>query len=485
MVKLWFDCITIIFFAIKNYRQYFINGLNNKKRVRGVDLINMILEGLIAKEKMACTPFRLATLLIFILAIFHTFIAHHISAWGHQLSLNFSKKQKKNVKKVSFLGEILKFLGEVETVFLIWSFPLILAISYFHSWDTAIDYINTRVYIEPLFVFVIMVVASTKPIVKIVEGWLWLISQLCGGKVVSWWFAILTIGPLLGSLITEVAAMTISALILVKQFYLYRPTKSLAYATLGLLFVNISVGGLLTNFASPPVLIIARKWNWDSFYMFTHFGWKVVLGIIVCNTIYYLYFRKEFEKLDENKQEEEDVYKPIPYWITLVHFFFLTWIVLSSHYPVFFILAFLIFLAFYQATIHHQDPLYIKRSIFVGVFLAGLIIHGGLQSWWIEPLLRDLSKGMIVLISMILTPFNDNAAIVYLVSLIPDLNEGIKTAVVGSVVAGGGLTVIANAPNPAGQAILHKYFPKGVSPWKLFLSALFPTIIFSFLFYFF
>jgi hypothetical protein len=44
-------------------------------------------------------------------------------------------------------------------------------------------------------------------------------------------------------------------------------------------------------------------------------------------------------------------------------------------------------------------------------------------------------------------------------------------------VAGGGLTVIANAPNPAGQAILKKYFKEGVSPGGLLKAALVPTVI--------
>ena len=42
---------------------------------------------------------------------------------------------------------------------------------------------------------------------------------------------------------------------------------------------------------------------------------------------------------------------------------------------------------------------------------------------------------------------------------------------------GGGLTVIANAPNPAGQAILGKYFKEGISALQLFLWAALPTFI--------
>ena len=82
-----------------------------------------------------------------------------------------------------------------------------------------------------------------------------------------------------------------------------------------------------------------------------------------------------------------------------------------------------------------------------------------------------------------LTAFNDNAAITYLATLVPDLSESLKLAVVGGAVAGGGLTVIANAPNPAGQSILSKYFPDGVSPKNLALAALGPTAVMVFCFW--
>ena len=82
----------------------------------------------------------------------------------------------------------------------------------------------------------------------------------------------------------------------------------------------------------------------------------------------------------------------------------------------------------------------------------------------------------------ILTAFNDNALITYLATLVPSFSEELKFAVVSGAVTGGGLTVIANAPNPAGQSILQRFFPDGVSPWGLFLGALVPTLIVAFSF---
>ena len=113
----------------------------------------------------------------------------------------------------------------------------------------------------------------------------------------------------------------------------------------------------------------------------------------------------------------------------------------------------------------------------VGFFLAGLVIHGGCQSWWIAPVITALNDRMLMFGATVLTAFNDNAAITYLAAQVHDLSLGAKHAVVAGAVTGGGLTVIANAPNPAGQSILSKFFKDGISPLGLFLGALVPTII--------
>jgi hypothetical protein len=77
----------------------------------------------------------------------------------------------------------------------------------------------------------------------------------------------------------------------------------------------------------------------------------------------------------------------------------------------------------------------------------------------------------------VLTAFNDNALITYLATLVPDLGEAFKVAIVEGAVTGGGLTVIANAPNPAGQALLGRFFEGSVSPARLAAAAAVPTLI--------
>jgi Na+/H+ antiporter NhaD/arsenite permease-like protein len=130
-----------------------------------------------------------------------------------------------------------------------------------------------------------------------------------------------------------------------------------------------------------------------------------------------------------------------------------------------------------MATAHHQTDINLRGPILVGFFLAGLVIHGGLQGWWLAPIITSLSEWPLFIGATILTSFNDNAAITFLASQVEGLGPQLKYAVLAGAVTGGGLTVIANAPNPAGQALLSRFFGEGVSPAKLAAGAIIPTII--------
>ena len=97
------------------------------------------------------------------------------------------------------------------------------------GWQTPVDYVGHRVdFTEPMFVVVIMALASTRPILSFAERGLRGIAALGRGSVSAWWLSVLIIAPLLGSLITEPAAMTIAALLLARQFYANKPSPRLA-----------------------------------------------------------------------------------------------------------------------------------------------------------------------------------------------------------------------------------------------------------------
>jgi hypothetical protein len=539
-------------------------------------------------NRIKTKPFNIFATLIFFLAILHTFMTSKFLSISHRLQHDHDKlKARGEVPKnsVSHKAELFHFLGEVEAVFGVWAVALGLAIVLFFDWSTLKYYLTNRVnFTEPLFIVVIMTLAATRPILKLSEQIMERIARLMGGSLVGWWFTILTIGPLLGSLITEPAAMTISALLLSSKFYELDPPEGFKYATLGLLFVNISVGGTLTHFAAPPVLMVATPWDWGTVHMFTQFGWKATLGILIANGFYYVVYRRTLGELAETfemRQLKEEIRKKylcrnemeayvdtigpkvrselqfdekieeqiaevtsrirkeleplylekvaetgvdqelahraferrldelklsklrenfpvilpksqrapyidpewdnredkVPGWVTLVHVLFMGWTIFNAHYPELFIPGLLFFLGFAQVTAPYQNRIDLKPPLLVGFFLGGLVIHGGVQGWWIEPVLGSLPEIPLMLSATILTAFNDNAAITFLSTLIPNFTDSLKYAVVAGAVAGGGLTVIANAPNPAGQSLLKRHFKNGISPLGLLKGALVPTVI--------
>ncbi len=450
------------------------------------------------KVRAAADPVNWIATLLFFGAILHTFAAGPIMKLAHKFEHEHEERIKHDSRRyvggkpTSFKATLFHFLGEIEAIFGIWLIPLLLLITIEHGWDYATHYIDTRNYTEPVFVVIIMAIAASRPVVDFAERALSSVASLGKRTPAAWWLSILIVAPLLGSFITEPAAMTIAALLLGHQFYRYEPSTTFKYATMGLLFVNVSVGGTLTHFAAPPVLMVAEKWGWDMPFMFEHFGWRSMLGIVTSTVIYFLIFRKNFAGLKERAAEmaaeaNEEKEEPAPLWIIGTHLFFLAWTVFTLHHPALFIGGFLFFIAFTIATEHHQYSIVLKGPLLVGFFLAGLVTHGGLQAWWISPVLSSLGQLPLFLGATMLTAFNDNAAITFLASQVPAFDQhtavdtaralALQYAVVAGAVTGGGLTVIANAPNPAGQSILSKFFEGGVSPLKLLLGALFPTIV--------
>ncbi len=538
-------------------------------------------------------PFNLVATLIFILAIVHTFLTGRFMSISHRWKHRHEEKIKNGKAhgdSVHHGAELFHFLGEVEVVFGIWAAALLIAIVLFYDWSTAVNYIAYKVnFTEALFVVVIMTLAATRPILQLADAVIRKIAGLLGGTLTALWLTTLTVGPILGSFITEPAAMTLSALVLGKNFYALNPGLKFKYATLGLLLVNISVGGTLTNFAAPPVLMVAGPWEWSTLHMMSNFGWKAVVGILIANACYWWIFRMEIEQLESKyalvslkekiqksylrrrdmdaefdeimreiiqeqgardivnveigkveratrermerrflpqlieqgcepelvqkafnerfeeimlrqmrrtlpgflRQEQrgpfidpdwDDRDDPVPPWVTLMHIAFMIWTIANAHHPEIFIPGILFFLGFAQVTQPYQNRIDLKPPILVGFFLGGLVIHGGVQGWWIAPILGNLSEIPLMIGATLLTAFNDNAAITFLSTLVPGFTDTLKYAVVSGAVAGGGLTIIANAPNPAGVSLLKKYFNDEVSPPGILSAALIPTVIMILLF---
>jgi Na+/H+ antiporter NhaD/arsenite permease-like protein len=381
------------------------------------------------------------------------------------------------VPEVSFLGTVFHFLGEIEAVFGMWVLVLACAAIYFHSWiDFGLYLSYDREFVEPMFVVIIMAIAASRPVLRFAEGMMSLAAKLGKGSPSAWWLSVLIIAPVLGSFITEPAAMTLLALVLKRRYFDRGISTKLAYITLGLLFVNVSIGGTLTNFAAPPVLMVAGKWKWDTAHMLATFGWKAAAACAVSTTVAMLLFRREIAAVVFEKDESTAV----PRWLTAVHVMFLASIVFFAHHPDVFFGIFVLFLGVVTATKEYQDELALREGLLVGFFLAGLVTLGSMQAYWLKPLIGSLDGTALFFGATGLTALTDNAALTYLGSLVEGISDELKYALVAGAVTGGGLTVIANAPNPAGIGILQSakvFKDEGISPLGLFLGALMPTAV--------
>lgn len=367
-------------------------------------------------------------------------------------------------------------LGEVEVVFGFWALVLVLFMFGVQGKEAATQYLDTRNFTEPLFVFAIMVTAASKPITQLAGRLTRALARLMPlPATMAFVFVVLSAVPLMGSFITEPAAMTLAALLLRKGLYDRGISTRLQYAVLGVLFVNISIGGTLTPYAAPPVLMVASAWGWDLGFMFSHFGWKAALAVAINAGAITLLFARELTALPPGDASKE-VYPPLV--VTVIHLLFLSGIVVFAHHPAVFLGMFLFFLGFTAAYERYQSPLILREGLLVAFFLAGLVVLGGQQSWWLEPVLLSMDANAVFFGATALTAITDNAALTYLGSLVPGLSAEFKYALVAGAVTGGGLTIIANAPNPAGASILKGHFEdESIHAGGLFLAALGPTLV--------
>jgi hypothetical protein len=405
-----------------------------------------------------------AATILFALAVIHTFCVKRFAHWAHRYP------------KGSMQENLLHFLAETEVVFGLWAAALFAAmVGIKGSVHDAVEYIEGLNFNEPKFVLVVMVVAATRPVVRLAESMIaWSARLMPLRGAMGFYIAALSLGPLLGSFITEPAAMTLLALVLKRRYFDRRISLKLAYATLGLLFVNVSVGGTLTHFAAPPVLMVAGTWGWDTGFMMATFGWRAALSCILSTVMVAAWFRKELTQLENVEQKKGH----IPVWLTATHLLFLGAVVGFAHHPDVFFGVFMLFLGLVTATREYQDPLKLREGLLVGFFLAGLVTLGSPQAYWLKPLLERLDGSTLFFGATALTALTDNAALTYLGSLVEGLSPELKYALVAGAVTGGGLTVIANAPNPAGVGILQSaksFGDEGISPLWLLLAALPPT----------
>jgi Na+/H+ antiporter NhaD/arsenite permease-like protein len=370
---------------------------------------------------------------IFAIAVLHTFSAKLFERLAHRYPNHHG---------------VFHLLGEVEAVFGFWSIILFGWMMFAEGFKPAVEYADTRNYTEPLFVFAIMVIAASRPVMESARLLVSSVARLLPLSAgAARYFLLLTLVPLLGSFITEPAAMTLAALMLL-----------------------------------PPVLMVAAKWQWDTVYMLTHFGWKSAIAVLINGVVVTWLYRDYLKKADREIREAlaaaESGKESIPASMIGLHLLMIAGVVLFAHHPPIFLGIFLLFMGIATAYPQFQERLILREGLMVAFFLAGLVVLGGMQAWWLQPLLSNMSPTAVYYGATALTAITDNAALTYLGSLVEGLSEEFKYALVAGAVTGGGLTIIANAPNPAGAAILRRQFEdENINPLGLLAAASAPTVV--------
>lgn len=402
---------------------------------------------------------------IFGLAVIHTFLASSF------------KKVAASYPQGSVAENFWHLLGEVEVVFGLWASVLLLIYAALRGGAESVAYLEARDFTEPLFVFAIMVVASSRPVVRVVETTLLTVARAVPlPRVSGVYFTCLFVGPLLGSFVTEPAAMSVTALALREFFFRNTTSSRFKYLTLGTLLVNVSIGGAMTPFAAPPILMVAKIWNWTPAFVAAAYGWKVALACFVNAAIAAFAVRSELKGKTLGTSPEKQHVTPL--WLAFLHLAALACIVAFSHHAVVFLGVLMLFLGLADVTREYQSPLKLRESLLVAFFLAGLVVLGGLQRWWLQPLLSSVEPRELFLLATGLTAITDNAALTYLGAQVPQVTEAFQYALVAGAIAGGGLTVMANAPNPVAFSVLQEKFGVGgVKPGRLALAAALPTLI--------
>jgi Putative Na+/H+ antiporter len=401
------------------------------------------------------------------LGVLHTFTVNRIRAWADRRA------------EGSLVRDLAHLLSEVEVVFMLWAGVFANGLAVLHGTQAAALYLDQLNYTEPLLVFVVMAMSATRPVVETAERAIHAVSRLVPvADSVSFPITALVLGPLLGSFITEPAAMTLTALLLKKHVLSDpRATQPLKYALLGTLFVNVSVGGTLTTYAAPPVVMVAEKFHWGTADMIRLIGWKAAVAVLLNSLLLGLLFLRPLRVLQAPSDAGKPSGRPVPFWLVLLHGALLAGVVAAAHHIPVFMALFLFFLGVVTVTKEYQDTVELRQPLLVAGFLGGLVVLGGAQEWWVRPTIQGLQPLALYLGATALTAVTDNAALTYLGSQVP-LTPAMRYALVAGSVTGGGLTVIANAPNPAGYSILVETFgERGLSPVGLFVAALAPTAV--------
>lgn len=368
----------------------------------------------------------------FAAAVVHSLLSSKIHVW-------FSGLAKRRPR-------LIHWLSEIELIFGLWTLPLFLVFVLNGQGDTLIQYLRSIHYFEPVLVFCVFIVAGSRPVLAIVGRLVYAIGKAIANLArvptkFAELFVVLAICPLVGSVITEPAAMAVAAPMLSNM--IQKRDQNLLYILVALLFVNVSIGGALTNFAAPPILMVARPWGWSTPDVYMLFGTHSIMATILTTLLTLILLNRRIS----------NAIGPLPTqkidWKKMRIF-----------------------------------PLRYKEAGLIALFLTSLLVFGPFQTWWVQPVLTTIDGRLLYGAATLLTGIVDNAALTYLGAQVPNLSDESKYYLVAGAISGGGLTLIANAPNIIGLNLLKQHFPNGFDSKKLLVSAIPPTLLVGLIFAF-
>src|SRR5690554_6371954 len=131
-------------------------------------------------------------------------------------------------------------LSEVEAVFGVWAAVLVACMMLFTGVGNAVAYVYAANFTELAFVFAIMVVAASRPIIELVDILVKGVARLLPmRRELAMHLSILSIVPLAGSFSTVPAATTLATLLLRDTYLRSYAQFGFKYITIGVLFVNV------------------------------------------------------------------------------------------------------------------------------------------------------------------------------------------------------------------------------------------------------
>jgi hypothetical protein len=241
---------------------------------------------------------------------------------------------------------------------------------------------------------------------------------------------------------------------------------------------NISLGGLITHYGSTTLKLIDTVWKWKAGYIFSQFGWKAILAIVIATFSVYAFYKKEFRKLPKKLPSTHDKVPTLPpWWVVGVHLLVLAGVIATSDQPFIAYTLFMFLLGFYQATLPYQTPPLFKEPLMIGFFIASIIVLGSLQDWWISPIFAKLEGVSVALFTFLFSAINQNQTLAFIATHISTLDAEDTYYFTIGMTAAGGLTFISNVPNMIAYKILAPHFGGEISLKRHFLHALFPAII--------